>query len=412
VSAPANFEGCSPGEWPASEADAKKGHEAGWMVTPEELSPHQSGSGGQPAGCGREAPAPAAAALPCQNSNNYPPSPYKLRKTVVTCQGKTGQASIVTTSVLTEGSGLDRNGRGWTVANDGETWVRHAGLADAAESKRSFALRRNLESFFGHYGRDHSAFFTLSPQRGMKPRELARRFNDARKRELPWMRSYVRVLEPRRDGTAHHHFAVATDFDMQPAKFDWEAFKAAQEQAPRRGSRPGPQFNELRRRYVESACPELRECWEANRWVCKKYGLGRAEMLPLRKCSEAVAQYVGAYLESGTHYRNREWKGARRVEYDRKESREWKGCGSAFAFVSEGSKEWRLRVGEIAIASCIEPDDFEMMKRTHGRSWAYDMRETIMTASPELWREYLEYLVYVYLGTMPPERKPNLLESC
>jgi hypothetical protein len=393
-----------PGERPASGADAKRGREPGLRCenTPDELNHSSQEMGGQ-VDAARSAARPAA--LPCQNSNNYPNSPYRIRKTAVTYKGMPGSATEVTSRVLTEGSGLDREGRQWIVGDDGQTWEQLGGGPTGAESKRAFALKQNLESFFKHYGRENSAFFTLSPLPGTTPKELARRFNDARKRELPWMRSYLRVLEPRRDGTAHHHLAVATQFDMRPDAFDWEAFRICQEQAPRRGKPPGPQFHEMRRRYAESATPELKACWKLNKEVCKKYGLGRSEMLPLRKCAEAVAHYVGAYLESGTHYRRRDWKGARRVEYDRKESLVWKSCGSALAFVSEGSREWRARVGELAKASCVQPDDMLGLRRTHGRSWAHDLRPTIMTAPYKQWQEFLWYMVDVYDGTMPPVRK-------
>jgi len=403
-----------PGERPASESDAKKGRESGLRceLTPDR--PIQSGSGeGEQADAARSAARPAA--LPCLSSNNYPKCAYSLRKTVVTYQGIPGSAREVTCKAFFgESGGLDREGRDWLVEKDGVTWSNWGARETSAEAKRAFALRNNLKSFFDHYGRDHCAFFTLSPLPGTEPKELAGRFNDARKREFGWMLSYVRVLEPRRDGTAHHHYAVATKFDMHPDLFDWAAFKVAQEQAPRRGTPPGPLFAEMRGRYSSSATPELRDCWKENKAVSKAYGLGRVEMLPIRTCAVAMGHYVGKYLASGTHYRNAKWKGARRVEYDRKESLLWKSCGSAFGFVSEGSREWRKRVDEMAMAACVERDDTVGFRRTFGRTWAYDMRATIMVTPPEEWREHLSYFVEVYDGTMPPMRKalsPRLSEA-
>jgi len=357
---------------------------------------------GEQDGAARSAARPAA--LPCLNSNNYPTSPYRIRKTAVTYQGKPGDAAEVTSRAMSEGSGLDRDGRQWIVGKDGVTWEQAGGRLSMAEAKRAFALRANLQSLFAHYGRERCAFFTLSPLPGTEPKELAAKFNDARKRNFGWMLSYVRVLEPRRDGTAHHHYAVATDFDMKPDAFDWAAFKVCQAQAPRHGNPPGPQFAEMRRRYSSSATPELRACWKENKAVSQAYGLGRVEMLPIRTCAVAMGHYVGKYLASGTSYRNAKWKGTRRVEYDRKESLLWKSCGSAFGFVSDGSREWRKRVDEMAMAACVERDDIVGFRRTFGRTWAYDMRPTIMVTPPEEWREYLSYLVDVYDGTMPPVR--------
>lgn len=376
----------------ASESDAKRDRASVQDCPPSALPPLQSGSGigaGVTPDAGALAPASAPASLPCLNSNNYPTSPYRIRKTAVTYQGTPGNASVVTSHTLSEGSGLDREGRQWIVRNDGMTWEQFGGRPTMAEAKRAFALRNNLNAFFDHYGREHCAFFTLSPLAGTEPKELAAKFNDARKRQFAWMLSYVRVLEPRRDGTAHHHYAVATAFDMQPDAFDWPAFKVCQEQAPRRGNPPGPLFVEMRRRYSSSATPQLRDCWKENKAVSKAFGFGRVEMLPIRTCAEAMGHYVGKYLESGTHYRNAKWKGARRVEYDRKESLLWKSCGSAFGFVSEGSREWRKRVDEMALASCVERDDMVGFRRIFGRTWAYEMRSTIMVTPPEEWRSGL-----------------------
>ena len=140
--------------------------------------------------------AAGAAALPCQHSNNYPNSPYRIRKTAVTYRGTPGAACEVTARVLSDGSGLDRDGRHWVVCDDGKTWEQLGAQLNGAEAKRAFALRQNLEAFFNFYGREHSAFFTLSPLPGTTPRELARRFNDARKHGLPWMRSYGHTIAP------------------------------------------------------------------------------------------------------------------------------------------------------------------------------------------------------------------------
>ena len=285
---------------------------------------HQNGQGIEGPGDGgmrrAESATPAGPALPCRNSNNYPKQVrkkgYVLRSTAVRFEGPVGHATQVTATAdgpLTE-NGLDASGAHWIRLNDGETWERISGGISSAESKRAFSLRINVEAFFEHYGRDTSGFLTFSPngEAAANPQELARRFNDARKHNLSWLRSYVRVLEPRRDGSAHHHLCVATPFKFEPDKFDWEAFRIAQEQAPRpsRGQPAGPQFTEMKRRYAETAPTALRECWSELRSVCKHHGLGRSELLPLRKSAGAVAHYVGAYLGGGLNFRRNAWKGA------------------------------------------------------------------------------------------------------
>jgi hypothetical protein len=291
------------------------------------------------------------------------------------------------------------------------TWEKFGGGITSAEAKRAYALRLNVEGFFDHFGRDVSGFLTFSPngEAAEHPKELARRFNDARKHGLSWLRSYVRVLEPRRDGSAHHHLCVATSFNFEPDKFDWEALRIAQEQAPRpsRGQPAGPQFQEMKRRYVESAPSQLRECWSELRSVCQHYGLGRSELLPLRKCAGAVAHYVGAYLEGGLNIRRDAWKGARRVEYDRTESNKWKRAGSSFGWVSPGSRDWRQRIGEMARAANVDLDDLPALKRKFGPRWAYQWRPSIMTTPEAEWRQLLRWLAEEYGGKVP--RKPQLI---
>jgi hypothetical protein len=52
--------------------------------------------------------------------------------------------------------------------------------------------------------------------------------------------------------------------------------------------------------------------------VLPRYGLGRAELLPIPKGKEAISEYVGKYLEAGLVIRKHSWKGCRRVEFDRR----------------------------------------------------------------------------------------------
>jgi len=163
----------------------------------------------------------------------------------------------------------------------------------------------------------------------------------------------------------------------------------------------------MKRRYVETAPRQLRECWSELRSICKHYGLGRSELLPLRKCAGAVAHYVGAYLEGGFHYRRDSWKGARRIEYDRTESAEWKRAGSSFGWVSPGARAWRQRVGEVAQAANISLGDLPGFKRKFGPRWAYHWRPSIMTALEAEWRELLLVVAQQHNGEVP--RKPMLV---
>jgi hypothetical protein len=235
----------------------------------------------------------------------------------------------------------------------------------------------------------------------MSPKEFAAAFDDMRKHSLKWLKAYVRVLELQMRGAPHHHLVAATPYDLKPASFDWEALQGA---AEARKAGDLAKARQLTKRYAQSAPDELRAIWAELRDVCAKYGLGRSEFLPFRKEAGAVAHYVGKYLEGGLSFRRDEWKGCRRVEYDRGESRLWKCCGSSFGWVSPGAKAWRDRVGELAAAiGASEPAD---IVRILGSKWAYHVRPTIMMEPENQWRRFLAYLVNEYGGAM--HRKTRL----
>lgn len=367
-----------------------------------------NGGPGTPGAGAPEAPRAGGSGLLHQNSNNSPECPekrgYRLRRQVTYFRGQVGCASMVTSSVEADPrTGLDRDGRVWT-KTEGETWERVLGGITSAEAKRAFALRVNVEAFTEHYAHEKCGFLTLTAEEAdMTPKEFGRVWDDMRKHRLKWLRAYVRVIEAQKRGAPHYHLCAATPFDLKPAAFDWDALRGSYE-ARKAGDLA--KARELTRRYAESATPELREIWAELRDACRHYGLGRSEMLPFRKSAGAVAHYVGKYLEGGLSYRRDAWKGARRVEYDRKESREWKRCASSFAWVSPGARAWRVRVAELARAVGAETP--EMLVRKLGSRWAYHARPAIMVETEENWRTLLQYLAREYGGTVDRKAKAKI----
>ena len=313
-------------------------------------------------------------ALPCQYSNNCPDS-----------RGSTGEKQAETKGYKLSPKGEDRNGRFWKKDDEAEQWERITGNLDSAERKRAFALRSNAEGFTNHYGRERCGFLTLTAKnKDMTPKEFGEIWHEMRKHGLLWLRSYIRVLEPQKRGAPHYHLMVAVDFDMMPDSFDWNALFGA---AGAYGRGDLVQARALTRQYAESAADSLRECWAELRSLCEQYGLGRSEFLPFRKGGGQLANYVGKYLEAGLIFKRDEWKGARRVEYDRIESKKWKGCASSFAWASPGAQVWRERVGEWAEACAAA--DFADLKRVGGPKWAYFLRTSIMSMNEWEWRQYL-----------------------
>lgn len=246
MSIPSDVTGCSPGEWPASEADARQGHESGHAIQHDGIQPPNSclGSAGLAAGCGREAAAPAPAGLPCQNSNNSdkPTKRYRLKKI----------------------PGLDNsylskdNDRAIWKQTDGDTLER-IGMPSGAEAKSAFHLRLNVSSFVERWARNHCLFFTVTDEGNLHPSEFGRRWNHYLRRHGQWIISFIRVLEPQKQGRPHYHLLVAVAWDTKPDAFDWQAFDECQKE--RRSNGRTARFRELRARYKASAAPELVAMW-------------------------------------------------------------------------------------------------------------------------------------------------------
>jgi len=255
------------------------------------------------------------------------------------------------------------------------------GLPTGAEAKAAFHLRRNVEAFIEHWERNHCLFFTLTDEAGLHPSEFARHWNSFLVRNGAWIRSFIRVLEPQRQGRPHYHILSAVDWNTRPDAFDWEALFACNREFVEKGRTP--RFRELRAKYKAWAVPELVALWSLMRKVLPRYHLGRAEFLPLRKTQEAVAQYLGHYLEGGLVIRRHSWKGCRRVEFDRRSKGSWTACSRVFMWNSSGAKRWRIRVDELADA--IGAADLDDIHRILGPHWAYQIRDVIISATEENW---------------------------
>jgi len=106
----------------------------------------------------------------------------------------------------------------------------------------------------------------------------------------------------------------------------------------------------------------------------------------------AITEYVGKYLEGGIRIRINDWKGARRVETDRRTSGIWKTHFRMFSWFSPGAREWRGRVSQLAYFLGVT--DLDGIARELGPRWAYWIRG-YMTAPEEEWREVAPLIVEI-----------------
>jgi hypothetical protein len=317
--------------------------------------------------------APGTAALPCQNSNNSNKQPkrYRLKRLP-------GSEDLFTSK---------ENNRAYWRQLDGDTLERW-GNPSGAEAKSAFHLRLNVASFVEHCGRNHCLFFTVTDEANLHPSQFARRWNSFMVRNGSWIVSFIRVLEPQKQGRPHYHLLVAVEWDTRPDSFDWQAFDECQRE--RQANGPTPLFRELRARYKASAAPELVAMWSLLRKALPRYGLGRAELLPLRKGKDAISEYIGKYLEAGLVLRRHSWKGCRRVEFDRRAKLGWLACSRVFAWHSPGARAWRTRVGQLAAA--LGARDMQGIRHRLGLRWAYHLRETITLGNEGEWADLLSLL--------------------
>ena len=256
------------------------------------------------------------------------------------------------------------------------------------ERRLAFQLRQNVAAFVEHWGRNHCAFWTITDQENVHPREFAKRWNSFLSNTGKWVRAFCRVLELQRNGRPHYHILTATPWDMEPAAFNWTAFDGAQREFRANGRTP--EFYRLTKEYKASAPLAVRAIWKRLRDALPRYGLGRSEFLPMRKGAEALSEYVGKYLEAGLLIRRHDCKGIRRVETDRRTSILWKKCSRVFGWASAGAKTYRSRLAELA--GLLGIADMEGFREQFGVTWAYHLRGSLLTDDDEAFVEKMQRL--------------------
>lgn len=268
----------------------------------------------------------------------------------------------------------DPNGR--LLQTDSEGNQRWIGGASKSELRTAFTLGENTAQFFRVYPFEEVAFLTLSfPPSVKSPKEAGRRFdsfnsNYLRKLELPWLR----VCEPHKDKRPHYHLLLHLGYDIRTG-FDFEAFGACQVEYNKNGY--SKEFNRLKSAYVSAANPRLVDLWGDLRQACKSAGLGRSELLPIKKKGEAVSQYVGKYIAKGSPYRVGDWKGARLVSYSHTAP---KRASARFSWVESG-KDFRIWAASVAASIGATHDSIADMC---GKRWGWRLhqaREAGLTAS-------------------------------
>lgn len=256
--------------------------------------------------------------------------------------------------------------------------------ADPSESlspyhkKAAFALSQNVERFCSLYGLDQCGFLTLTfPDNVKDHKEASRRFNNMNRRYLSIIfGEWIWARERQKRGAWHYHLVVQCKGDIRTG-FDWSEFMAW----------ITDRENGKRRR-LKTGNPFLRSLWEMNNRAFPSYGFGRVELLPIRSASDVVAKYVGKYIAKQVGQRPEEDKGVRLTGH----SQGFTASKPAFAWNTEGAKEWRRKLSLFAQLSC-QCADYDEFTAKAGPKWAYRYKNII--------REYDEHMEARYPDDPP-----------
>jgi len=240
------------------------------------------------------------------------------------------------------------------------------GKLSKSELKTAYVLEQNVEQLFRIYPIENIGFLSISFAKYVcTPKEASRRFNSFNTNCLKEIvLDYIKVTEPQKNGRPHYHLLVALESDIQTG-FDWDSQQAAiKEYGLHKRS---AKHRKLTKNYSRSATPYLRSLWKTFREAEKKYGTGRAELLPIRTCKEAAARYIAKYIEKCTGYRVGQWKGTRLTSNSRSFNR---AANCRFSWAASG-QQWRAYLGEVAILLNIQ--SIEEFSKCLGSKWAYKL---------------------------------------
>lgn len=230
-----------------------------------------------------------------------------------------------------------------------------------AGRKSAFTLAHSIEEMAKKYGINRLGFLTLTFKQNITcPKEAQRRLNSLNTRILKHRyHDTIRVIERCKSGRIHYHLIVVLSEDI----------------------RTGFNFEEISQQNYKSANPYLKLEWLFLRHTAKKYGFGRTELLPIKSTAEGIAKYVGKYIAKNMETRKPEDKGVRLVSY----SKNARAGSNQFAFVSPGSKQWRINLAlfatQIGEYYKIKNLKYEQLSKVLGKRWAYTYRGFIQDYS-------------------------------
>lgn len=240
----------------------------------------------------------------------------------------------------------------------------------SACAKKAETLALNIQRLVARHGLSRVGFVTLTFADNVQDRvEAQRRWNSLcsnRLRDL--LPEWCVGVHRQRRGAIHYHLVAAFPFDIRSG-FDFAACGSAVA-SKLSGDLEG--FRRWERVYTASANKRLRKWWFDLSCILPLYGFGRAETLPIRSTSEALARYVGAYVTSHGLHRDGRDRGLRSVRYKMVERAAYQN----FSWVNGRAAVFRKGC---ALYGRILGLNYEQLREKQGKRWAYAARRTINT---------------------------------
>ena len=226
--------------------------------------------------------------------------------------------------------------------------------------KTSYVLTASIEQLAAQFTLEQLGFLTLTFRDHItSPKRAQKRLNSLLSHVIkPRYHEYIGCMERQKSARIHYHLLVVLPNDI----------------------RTGAHFREFDQANYTSANDNLRSEWSYWRKTAPKYRFGRTELLPIKSNSAAIAKYVGKYIAKHMEVRADEDKGARLVRY----SKGARAGTTKFQFLSDGSRDWRLKVKVfVEIIKARNPEfiinDISDLSTYLGKKWAYNNRDFILS---------------------------------
>ncbi len=244
--------------------------------------------------------------------------------------------------------------------NSDEPRVKPSGT----DRKRAEGTRQNIT----HFQRTHgpaTGVLTVTFAADLTTREAQRKLANFKRRVLKENFGHsITVREFTARGRPHFHIAIDCQGDISTG-YNWAHHDAmtAWSKAGRKGTKPQGSLNRS---------PRLKVLHAILNEKAPLYGLGRIELVPVRK-PEAVAFYLGGYLSKSLAHKPEDAKGTRAVNYSHKCPRIFRG---QWSWANACGWVWRAKLGKWAQKHGCH--SFDEIKALLGPRWAYHHRDAIL----------------------------------